>query len=139
MSEAVKQRARRLVRDALKRGALVRPTQCARCGATPPPARDGRSQIHGHHADHGEPLAVEWICAVCHRIETPVSEDGGGISPGEMNGQARLSEELVMAIRASPDTRRVLAARYGVHPKTIQAAKNGKYWGHVSKGNHDDR
>jgi len=60
------------VKVALKNGTLVRPSICSRCGDSPPPASDGRTQIQAHHDDYNKPLDVEWICAACHRKETKV-------------------------------------------------------------------
>ena len=61
-----KERAKRLVRDAIKRRALVRPDSCSRCGTVPPRLRDGRPAIHGHHHDYSKPLDVRWLCVECH-------------------------------------------------------------------------
>lgn len=43
----------------------------------------------------------------------------------------KLTEEDVIAIRASDESHRVLAARYGVNLKTLWSAKVGKTWSHV--------
>ena len=53
-----KTRARNHVYAAIKRGQLVRPDQCSKCGLG--------GTIHAHHADYGRPLDVEWLCAGCH-------------------------------------------------------------------------
>jgi len=55
------QNARRAVRDAVKRGEIVRPETCNRCSAT--------GRIYGHHHDYQKQLEVEWLCAACHRNE----------------------------------------------------------------------
>jgi len=64
-----KNKAHNVVHAAIKAGKLIRPSSCARCGDCPPPARDGRSQLHAHHEDHSKPLDVEWLCAFCHGNE----------------------------------------------------------------------
>ena len=48
------------VRNAIKRGDLVRPTSCPDCGTTSSP-------IYAHHEDYGKPLDVRWMCARCHK------------------------------------------------------------------------
>jgi len=55
-----RRQARQKVRDAIERGALVRPTFCHSCGAVRP--------VHAHHhRGYAHPLAVRWLCASCHR------------------------------------------------------------------------
>ena len=73
-TEEDKNRARRAVREAIKRGELVRPDTCQACKKTLPIRGDGRPQIQGHHPDYNRPLFVEWLCASCHRKETPLPE-----------------------------------------------------------------
>jgi hypothetical protein len=116
------------VRNALRTGALVRPLTCQRCGVNPGLASDGRSKIQAHHADYSRPLDVEWICAKCHREETPLPEIIGGVSFGENNGQARLTEEAVRVIRDSGLGCRKLALKFGVDKKTIQRVRRNETW-----------
>ena len=52
-------RAHTAVQRALKRGELVRPEQCQRCGV--------HCKAEGAHLDYGKPLDVEWLCRNCHR------------------------------------------------------------------------
>lgn len=61
-----KNRARDTLENALRRGALIRPDACERCGEAPPPEFGGRSAIHAHHHDYSKPLEVEWLCRGCH-------------------------------------------------------------------------
>jgi hypothetical protein len=58
--DPTKFRAREAVHNALKRGRLVRPDACVRCGR---PSR----KIHGHHEDYSKPLDVTWLCPRCHK------------------------------------------------------------------------
>lgn len=61
-------RARVAVQHALKRGDLVRPDSCERCGKKPGKAADGRSLIRADHFqgyDKDNYLNVQWICATC--------------------------------------------------------------------------
>ena len=41
-----------------KRGKLVAPTECERCGKAPPAEK--------HHGDYSAPLVVTWLCRPCH-------------------------------------------------------------------------
>ena len=50
--------AHSIVREALKRGRLVRPSTCAECGR--------EAKLDGHHADYSKPLDVTWLCRKCH-------------------------------------------------------------------------
>lgn len=50
--------ARRAVQKAVKRGSIVRPLTCERCGAGSPQA---------HHANYEDRFAVRWLCVLCHR------------------------------------------------------------------------
>jgi hypothetical protein len=50
---------------------------------------------------------------------------------GELNFKAKLTEEDVLAIRASNETQRDLAARYGVSQVAIYYIKARKTWKHV--------
>lgn len=55
----------------------------------------------------------------------------GRQAKGERHGAAKLSEEDVRAIRASPSTGAQLAKRYGVTEATISHIRVGKHWKHV--------
>lgn len=50
--------ARLAVRRAVVTGALVR-HPCQQCGST--------QRVEAHHDDYSKPLAIEWLCFVCHR------------------------------------------------------------------------
>lgn len=77
MSETVEERRCRLNRERqrcyavlkgeLRRGNVVKPSTCARCGGT-------GERIEAHHKDHAKPLDVEWLCSVCHGAERRVKE-----------------------------------------------------------------
>ena len=56
-------RAHNAVNVAIRSGALIRPSQCSRCGGS-------QYQIEAHHHRGYEPerrLDVVWLCAPCHR------------------------------------------------------------------------
>lgn len=122
-----KQRAQRKLNYAVKKGILVRPEACSKCGATGV-CSDGRSIIQGHHHDYSKPLEVEWICAKCHRKETPLPAVMGAPAFGECNGQAKLTREQVAEIHESPLGCRRLGRLYGVDKRTIQRIRQRKQW-----------
>lgn len=130
-TEAMKTGARVAVRRALEAGQISRAEECERCGEPNRACSDGRSYLHAHHHDYARPLDVEWICALCHRAETPLPEKPGAPSKGSKNGSSKLSEADVTALRASPLGCRQLARTYGVDKKTIQRARNGSLWNHI--------
>lgn len=121
-----KARARRMVRDAIKRGKLVRPNTCSECGKNPGSGADGRSLIHAHHVNgYDKPFDVQWLCAACH-----AKHDSRACGPH--NGQAALSVEEVKNILKELSrgaTMRGLARIYNVHPRTIERIKIGVCWG----------
>lgn len=51
---------------------------------------------------------------------------------GEKNAHAKLTDEDVRAIRKSNETVSALARRYDVNRKTMQCAKEGRTWRHVT-------
>lgn len=55
-----KVRAEQAVHIALRRGDMVRPTQCGQCQKT--------AKIHAHHPDYTKPLNVLWLCVSCHKL-----------------------------------------------------------------------
>lgn len=59
--------ARAAVKNAVASGALVRPDRCEKCGDLDRRGADGRRLIHAHHHQgYDNPLAVQWLCAICH-------------------------------------------------------------------------
>jgi hypothetical protein len=70
---AIIRRARYLFREAVRKGQLVRPTTCERCGRIPANVRPDDlfappnvRRISGHHTDYTKPLDVQWLCHWCH-------------------------------------------------------------------------
>jgi hypothetical protein len=53
--------AQRAVQNAVRRGDLIRPGECERCGA--------EGALDAHHADYARKLDVDWLCRSCHRKE----------------------------------------------------------------------
>jgi len=56
-------RATRVVRAALRRGDLVRPSTCSRCGKVCTP------EAHHHSYEEEDLLDVEWLYRRCHAAE----------------------------------------------------------------------
>lgn len=48
-----------VVQEGLKRGELVRPDTCSKCGKS--------GYIVAHHDDYGRPLEIVWLCLSCDR------------------------------------------------------------------------
>lgn len=46
------------LREAVKRGEVVKPMICEVCKETKP--------LQGHHEDYDKPLEVNWVCVGCH-------------------------------------------------------------------------
>ena len=51
--------------------------------------------------------------------------------PGSRHGKARLTENQVMAIRASAEPSSILAERYGIRRATVLEIINGRKWKHL--------
>lgn len=112
-----------IVKRALIKGLLIRPNSCTRCSFTKQ-TKDNRSYIQAHHHDYTKPLDIEWICAKCHRKETPhpIVVDWLHKS-GSENSIAKFTDNDVYEIRKSKKTNRQLAKIYNVHYTTIGRAK----------------
>jgi hypothetical protein len=52
-------------------------------------------------------------------------------SKGRANGQAKLTDDQVRAIRAAAGTQKVIAAQYGVNQTRVSQIRLGKSWSHV--------
>jgi hypothetical protein len=53
--------AHNIVNNSIKKGLLVKPECCEKCG------RAGK--LEGHHHDYEKPLEVTWLCPACHAME----------------------------------------------------------------------
>ena len=123
-----KARAHRALRQEIVMGRLVRPDTCSKCGSKPLRAKDGRSQIQGHHhKGYDFPLDVEWLCVQCHRDETPCNP-----ARGERAAPSKLTEDDVREIRTQRLTQKQCAAKFGVTTSAIRQILAGKTWKHVS-------
>jgi hypothetical protein len=120
------QRARGHVKSALKAGLISKPDTCERCGQKPVPGKDGRSRLHGHHHDHAKHLEVEWLCALCHRAETPSNPLRGLAAVN-----AKLTDDAVRDIRTKRLSQRAFACEYSVSQHLISLVQRGRMWTHV--------
>ena len=57
---AEKNRAHGIVRKAVQSARMIVPTWCQRCGCV--------TDLEAHHHDYSKPLAVEWLCSICHGL-----------------------------------------------------------------------
>ncbi len=99
----------RIVRTALRKGTIVKPELCSRCG-------NKAKRLEAHHHDYSKPLEVEWLCTPCHTLIRPTTI---------------LSNEQVNEIRlryAEPrrPSQRALAKEYGVSQAHIYMIVNRK-------------
>lgn len=70
---------------AVRRGEIVSPGKCSRCGTT-----EGR--ICGHHEDYSKPLEVVWLCNSCHGARH--GELGTMLSSDQRDRVLRLAAQL---------------------------------------------
>lgn len=56
-----KSEARYALNLAVRRGYVVRPPSCSRCGA--------QERLAAHHSDYSKPFDVIWLCSTCHGKE----------------------------------------------------------------------
>ena len=57
-----KRAVRQAVYWAVRTGLIPKKTACERCGV----AASATVRLHAHHADYDRPLAVVWLCTLCH-------------------------------------------------------------------------
>lgn len=51
--------AHQWIRDALRDGRIVKPSNCSKCSKQ-------SVRLDAHHHDYNKPLEVEWLCRKCH-------------------------------------------------------------------------
>lgn len=59
---ARRQWARYQLHLAVRRGEITKPSTCSECHRSNLSVRE----MHAHHVDYQQPLAVKWICRRCH-------------------------------------------------------------------------
>lgn len=50
---------------------------------------------------------------------------------GEAHGNAKLTKQAVIAIRADPRPQRIIADEHGIGQEAVSRIKSGKRWGHI--------
>jgi len=53
--------ARSLLNYYLKKGDVIKPLYCEKCGE--------QEKLYAHHHDYSKPLEVQWLCKNCHILE----------------------------------------------------------------------
>lgn len=95
------------------------------------PRPEGAMQLHS--CDNPRcvaPWHLRWGTAQ-ENVADAIARGRARWSRGEGHGNAKLTDEAVREIRASSEPYRVLAARCGVHIKTIARVRSRKIWAHV--------
>ena len=53
---------------AVKSGLIIKPAHCEQC--------KGSGALNGHHDDYSKPLAVRWLCNLCHKQWHSINGEG---------------------------------------------------------------
>lgn len=69
-------RAKQLVKEAVKRHRMARPTTCQTCSRVPGYGKTGQILLQAHHhKGYEHPLEVQWLCARCHATTHRLSRE----------------------------------------------------------------
>ena len=88
-------RAHRLVAAAERRGEIIRPANCERCGHT--------RKLDAHHDDYSQPLTVRWLCRPCHTHVHPKTQKN--IGPVWAWPLQATHNDMALAMRGARDER----------------------------------
>lgn len=91
----LKTKARLAAQCAVRKGVLVAPDCCERCGAS--------GSLNKHHADYSKPLDVEWLCHPCHGEEHSRPRAKQPNADGVMQPEP-LSERVTWAVTPEENT-----------------------------------
>lgn len=97
-----------------------------------PKPEPGMQAAHGCGKAHEgcvNPKHLRWATPLGNIADKKVH---GTQNRGEMVATAKITPEIVRAIRASKRPDAHLAAEYGLSPSTVGKARKGKTWAHVS-------
>lgn len=109
-------------------------------------AKTYRAHVFALELDGRRPRAGEYACHLCNNPPcvnpahlypgTPTQNMADAIAAGttqrgERQHMAKLTDDIVRAIRASSESAGVLAKRYGVTHGAVSMARSGKTWRHV--------
>ncbi len=79
-----KDKARKLVRQAIKTKKIIPPDVCSQCGKSCRP--------EAHHEDHSRPFYINWLCDECHAFHDRYKLMGYGIDYSEI---IRMMNQLI--------------------------------------------
>jgi len=103
-----------------------------------PATKDPRLKIQGINFNWNWVWVLEEIAKcqlLCqqHHLEKSLKnkECGTDGKPGEQNGNAKLTEDDIRAMRLSTLSNRTLANIYGIHWATVSKIKKRQRWSHV--------
>jgi hypothetical protein len=97
------------------------------------PLQPGMHAAHAAHAICGN----RHCCNPAHLREATCAENhadkiaDGTMNHGERQGNSKLTDVHVLAIRADTRTQRAIAADYGIHQTAVSLIKKGKAWKHL--------
>lgn len=99
---------------------------------------DGLPPSDGHQAAHAPAACHTRLCVNPHHLRwaSPVENWAdrrvdNTETIGRRNGQAKLTEEQVRAIRVDPRAQRLIAADHGVSRALVSFIKNRRMWAHL--------
>ena len=84
-----------------------------------------------HSCDNPWCVSADHLWEGTHQDNADDMVDKGRSARGEKNGQVKLTEEQVSAIRADNRTHETIANEYGVHRVLVSLIKRGERWGHL--------
>lgn len=85
-----------------------------------------------HHCDNIRCVNPHHLFAGSDQDNTEDKIAKGRHAHGETHGNAKLTDAMVLEIRASNKPARELAARYGVGEQAVSCARRGKTWKHIT-------
>ena len=125
--------ARAAVRQAVKKGWMVKPSACEECGQSPKPDSHGKPRLEGAHYSYDRPLDVRWLCTKCHRAwdsnQTNV-DDLEKLLPRPVHDPYRWDVDHGYSMRAlrrqTGVTQSFLASAAGVSQAYVSKMENGE-------------
>lgn len=114
-----KHQAQCSVREAVRRGELIKPTQCQDCGIALAP----RLLAGHHHKGYERPLDVIWLCQKCHSKAHYVKRPNAFYSYMKLHDADVLE---IVRLRKSGRSLREVAEKYGVTVSHVSHICRGK-------------
>lgn len=130
IANKIKRKAHQTVQSAVKRGDVIRPKSCPRCGGT--------KRIEAHHPDYTKPLQIEWLCRKCHFAEHGKPKFYSTVKKrfkGAQSPTAKLTEQqardAITMHKSGLWTLRAIGRHFAVDESTIRLLLKGKTWAHL--------